>query len=49
MSELSLHSVHRVESREVASRSARLLTSFVIAIAGVLSFVPFVVYFMEHS
>jgi hypothetical protein len=48
MSELSLRTFHPVENREVASLSARLLTSFVIAIAGLLSFVPFIAYFAEH-
>ena len=47
MRELTI-GVERTESREVASLSARLITSFVIAIAGVLSLVPFFVYFTEH-
>ena len=48
MTELTLRTIHPAESREVASVGARLLTSLVIAIAGILSFVPFVVYFTEH-
>lgn len=38
----------RVEAREVAALDARILSSVVIAVAGVLSFVPFVVYFIQH-
>jgi hypothetical protein len=48
MTELTLRTVHPAEGREVASISARLLTSFVIAIAGLLSFVPFVAYFTQN-
>ena len=44
MTELSLHSVRPVAPKEIASVSARFLTSFVIAFAGILSLVPFVVY-----
>ena len=48
MSELSLRTIRPAGSREVASISARLLTSFVIAIAGLLSLVPFAFYFSQH-
>jgi len=48
MSELSLRNIRPTESREVASVSARVLTSFVIAFAGLLSFVPFIAYFSQH-
>ncbi len=44
MTELSLRSVRPISPRETASLSARFLTSFVIAFAGILSFVPFLVY-----
>jgi hypothetical protein len=45
MSELSLRSVHPAETKEIASLSARFITSFVIAFAGILSFAPFLAYF----
>jgi hypothetical protein len=45
MTELSLRSVRPVAPRETASLSARVLTSFVIAFAGILCLLPFVVYF----
>jgi hypothetical protein len=45
MSEFSLHTVHPTETKEVASLSARFITSFVIAFAGILSFAPFLAYF----
>jgi hypothetical protein len=44
MTELSLRSVRPVAPRETASLSARFLTSIVIAFAGVLCLLPFVVY-----
>jgi hypothetical protein len=44
MTELSLRSVRPIAPRETASLSARFLTSFVIALAGILSLVPFLVY-----
>ena len=48
MTELTLRTVHPVETKEVASLSARFLTTTVIVMAGILSFLPFVVYFLEH-
>jgi hypothetical protein len=45
MPELSLRSVHPAETKEIASLSARFITSFVIVVAGILSFVPFLAYF----
>jgi hypothetical protein len=48
MTELTLRSIRPAQSREVASLSARVLTSFVIAFAGLLTLAPFVVYFSEH-
>ena len=44
MTELSLRSVRPVETKEVASLSARFLTGLVIAVAGILSVVAFVEY-----
>ena len=48
MTELALRTVHPRETREVASLSARFITTFVIAFVGILSIVPFAVYFLEH-
>jgi len=45
MTELSLRTVHPAETKEVASLSARFITSFVIAMSGILSITPFVAYF----
>ena len=47
MSELTLRTVHPVETKEVASLDARYLTIFVIAAVGILSLVPFLVYFIQ--
>jgi hypothetical protein len=44
MTELSLRSVRPVAPKEIASLSARFLTSLVIAFAGILSLIPFLVY-----
>jgi hypothetical protein len=44
MTELSLRSVRPVETKEVASLSARFLTGLVIAMAGILSLVALVEY-----
>ena len=44
MTEWSLRSVRPVETKEVASLSARFLTGLMIAMAGVLSLVAFVDY-----
>jgi hypothetical protein len=48
MRELTLRAVHPTETREVASLSARFLSSLVIALAGILLFTPFVVHYFEH-
>ena len=48
MTEVTLRAVHPVETKEIASLSARFLTQTVIVIAGLLSFLPFVVYFIQH-
>jgi hypothetical protein len=48
MTEVTLRAVHPAESREIVSLSARFLSQMVIAVAGVLSFVPFAVYFAQH-
>jgi hypothetical protein len=45
MIELSLRSVRPVAPREIASLSARFLTSIVIGFAGILCLLPFLVYF----
>jgi hypothetical protein len=46
MTEVTLRAVHPVETREVASLSARFLTTTVIAGSSMLLFIPFVVYFV---
>jgi len=46
MSNLNLRAAH-LEPREVAALDARILSSVVIAVAGILSFVPFAVYFAQ--
>jgi hypothetical protein len=48
MNDVTLRAVHPTEAKEIASFSARVLTQMVIAIAGILSFVPFAVYFAQH-
>jgi hypothetical protein len=48
MTEVTLRAVHPAERKEIASLSARFLTQTVIAMAAILSFVPFVVYFIQH-
>lgn len=46
MTEVTLRAVHPVETREVASLSARFLTTTVIAGSGIVLFIPFVAYFV---
>jgi hypothetical protein len=41
----AMRSVHPVESKEVASLPARLLTQMVIGTAAILMFTPFVILF----
>jgi hypothetical protein len=48
MTEVTLRAVHPAETKEIASLSARFLTQTVIAMAAILTFVPFVVYFIQH-
>jgi hypothetical protein len=48
MTRVTLRTIHPNESKEVASLSARFLTQTIIVVAGVLSFVPFVAYFIQH-
>jgi hypothetical protein len=38
----------RVETKDIVAIDARILTSVVIAVAGILSFVPFAVYFTQY-
>jgi hypothetical protein len=45
MTEVTLRAVHPVETKEVASMSARFLTATVIA-GSALLFIPFLVYFI---
>jgi hypothetical protein len=44
MSNLSLKAAHPAETREVASLSARFITTVVIAMSGLLSLAPLAVY-----
>jgi hypothetical protein len=48
MTEVTLRAVHPVETKEVASLSARFLTTTVIAASGILLLIPFVVYSVGH-
>lgn len=47
MSNLSLSAFRPVESREVASLSARYITTVVIAMTGLLTLAPIAVYFAQ--
>jgi len=47
MAELTLRNVHPTEAKEVASLSARVITTFVIAMAWILSLAPFAVYYSQ--
>jgi hypothetical protein len=38
----------RVETRDIVAVDARILSSVVIAVSGILSFVPFAVYFAQY-
>ena len=48
MTEVTLRAVHPAETKEVASLSARFLTTTVIAASGILLLIPFVVYSVGH-
>ena len=48
MQELTLRTVHPTETREVASLDARFLTTFLIAMTGILTILPFAIYFLQH-
>jgi hypothetical protein len=47
MSNLSLGAARPAETREVASTSARYITTVVIAMSGLLSLAPIVVYLTQ--
>ena len=48
MTELTLRTVHPVETKEVASLSARYITTLVIAMAGILYPSSFCGLFLEY-
>jgi hypothetical protein len=49
MSGSELRSFHRVEAKEITPFGAWLITRVVIAMAGILSIAPFVIYFWQHG
>jgi len=49
MSGSELRSFHPGESKEITPFGAWLITRIVIAMAGILSIAPFVVYFWQHG
>ena len=49
MTRSELRSFHPVEAKEITPFGAWLITRVVIAMAGILSFVPFVIYFWQHG
>ncbi|HXJ02843.1 MAG TPA: hypothetical protein VNH44_16605 [Micropepsaceae bacterium] len=47
MSNSTLQSAH-AETRDIVALDARILSSVIIAVAGILSFVPFAAYLTQH-
>ena len=46
---MSLRSVRPVEPKEITPISVWIITRVVIAMAGVLSLAPFVIYYAQHG